>query len=432
LSETVFFHWIDAMLELFLVVAVIAIASALLMLVSENAVHSALFLIVTMAAIAFLFLMLNAPFLAMIQITVYAGAIMVLFLFVIMLLGAERSETSQLFSSSASPRRFRWFLPAALTLGLSLFFVIGLAILNEQVDAREIPEPAPQARVLHASPVIGVVDVYAGDALVAEGLEFSQATDFVTLAAGENAIRLVTQAGEELSATLTFENATTSTIIARGTDAPTLSVIPTDLTSIPTARTGRYTVFNGTTTALALVDVGTEFDANDNYVILSEVAPDTQSQAVLIEDEPVNLWLVDAADPESVVVRMEDYEIAPEDTTLIYVGEETQFDGTTRIVAVPIAHEARPAFGGPRAIGYQLFTTYMLPFQLLALLLLAAMVGAIVLTHRETVKSRARVGERRRVSRPLTQVIAAQVGQESVSADAPQLPSSSSSPATGD
>ncbi len=61
-----------------------------MMLISENAIHSALFLILNFACIAFFFLMLNAPFLAMVQITVYAGAIMVLFLFVIMLLGAER------------------------------------------------------------------------------------------------------------------------------------------------------------------------------------------------------------------------------------------------------------------------------------------------------------------------------------------------------
>ncbi len=61
------------------------------MLLSDNAVHSALFLIVTMGCIAFLFLLLNAPFLAMIQITVYTGAIMVLFLFVIMLLGCGTS-----------------------------------------------------------------------------------------------------------------------------------------------------------------------------------------------------------------------------------------------------------------------------------------------------------------------------------------------------
>ncbi len=419
------------MLELFLVVAVLAIASALLMLVSENAVHSALFLIVTMAAIAFLFLMLNAPFLAMIQITVYAGAIMVLFLFVIMLLGAELSETTQLFTTTDSPRRFRWFLPLALTLGLSLFFVIGLVILNEQLDERVIPLEAPQARVLNVASELGTVDVYVGDTLLIDNLEFAQASDFAALTAGENALRIVTETGSELAATISFEAGTASTIIAHGSDTPTLSVVPTDLSTINTPRTGRYTVFNGTENAIALLDVGTEYDVNDNFAIIPIIEPNALSQAVLIEDKPVNLWLVDAVDAENVIARMEDYEVAPEDTTLIYVGNETQFDGTTRITAIPVSVEARPAFGGPRAIGYSLFTIYLLPFQLLALLLLAAMVGAIVLTHREVSKSRARIGERRRVSRPLAQVIAAQVGQESLTNEPPQLPNTSS-PATGD
>ena len=74
---------------LFLVVSFVAVASAGMMLTRQNAVHSALFLIVNFGCVAFLYLMLDAPFLAMVQVAVYTGAIMVLFLFVIMLLGAE-------------------------------------------------------------------------------------------------------------------------------------------------------------------------------------------------------------------------------------------------------------------------------------------------------------------------------------------------------
>ncbi|MEM7802416.1 MAG: NADH-quinone oxidoreductase subunit J [Chloroflexota bacterium] len=77
---------------LFLLFATISIASAIMMLLSRNAVHSALWLILNFAAIAVFYVLLNAPFLAMVQITVYAGAIMVLFLFVIMLLGAEEGS----------------------------------------------------------------------------------------------------------------------------------------------------------------------------------------------------------------------------------------------------------------------------------------------------------------------------------------------------
>jgi len=75
---------------LFLILATIAIASALGMFQSRNAVHAALFLVLNFMTIAVFYVVLNAPFIAMVQVTVYAGAIMVLFLFVIMLLGAER------------------------------------------------------------------------------------------------------------------------------------------------------------------------------------------------------------------------------------------------------------------------------------------------------------------------------------------------------
>lgn len=76
-------------LILFLILALVAIGTALGMLLSRNAVYSALFLVLNFATVGLFYLLLGAPFIAMAQITVYAGAIMVLFLFVIMLLGAE-------------------------------------------------------------------------------------------------------------------------------------------------------------------------------------------------------------------------------------------------------------------------------------------------------------------------------------------------------
>jgi NADH-quinone oxidoreductase subunit J len=82
---------------LFLILAFVAIAAAAGMLLSRNAIHSALWLILNFGAVAVLYLILNAPFIAMVQVTVYAGAIMVLFLFVIMLLGAERLGGVRLF-----------------------------------------------------------------------------------------------------------------------------------------------------------------------------------------------------------------------------------------------------------------------------------------------------------------------------------------------
>ena len=82
-------------LILFIVISLVAIASALGMLLSRNTVYSALFLVLNFATVAVFYLLLSAPFIAMSQITVYAGAIMVLFLFVIMLLGAEQLKPGQ-------------------------------------------------------------------------------------------------------------------------------------------------------------------------------------------------------------------------------------------------------------------------------------------------------------------------------------------------
>lgn len=76
----------------FLILAGVAVAAALGMLLSRNAVHSALYLVLNFITVAVFYLVLNAPFIAMVQMIVYAGAIVVLFLFVIMLLGVDTSE----------------------------------------------------------------------------------------------------------------------------------------------------------------------------------------------------------------------------------------------------------------------------------------------------------------------------------------------------
>ncbi|MEX0991101.1 MAG: NADH-quinone oxidoreductase subunit J [Actinomycetota bacterium] len=77
----------------FWILAPISVASAVLMLLQRNAVHSALFLIVNFFCLSVFFLVLGSPFLFVVQIVVYAGAIMVLFLFVIMLLGVDQRES---------------------------------------------------------------------------------------------------------------------------------------------------------------------------------------------------------------------------------------------------------------------------------------------------------------------------------------------------
>jgi NADH-quinone oxidoreductase subunit J len=78
--------------------AAAAIISGLLVITRRNAVHSALALIITLLSVAGLYLMLYAPFVAGVQIIVYAGGIMVLFLFVIMLVNIERASKERQFN----------------------------------------------------------------------------------------------------------------------------------------------------------------------------------------------------------------------------------------------------------------------------------------------------------------------------------------------
>src|SRR5512146_822723 len=109
-----------ANLILFLVLAVVAIATALGMLMSRSAVYSALFLVLNFGTVAVFYILLNAPFIAMSQITVYAGAIMVLFLFVIMLLGTQALPPSQTLP---------WQRPLAIGLALLLVAEAGYLLL---------------------------------------------------------------------------------------------------------------------------------------------------------------------------------------------------------------------------------------------------------------------------------------------------------------
>ena len=123
---------------IFLPLAFIAILSALGMLISRNAVYSALFLILNFASIAVFYVLLNAPFLAMVQVAVYAGAIMVLFLFVIMLLGAETGE--------GVLEAKGWQLPLAITLGVGLIAAFIAAVTVRGTAAPSvvfIPDSSP-------------------------------------------------------------------------------------------------------------------------------------------------------------------------------------------------------------------------------------------------------------------------------------------------
>lgn len=119
-----------APLIVFFACAVLAVIGAILLILAREPIHSALSLVVVMVSLAILYLLLGAPFVAAVQILVYAGAIMVLFIFVIMLLNAGEEERTD-WSKIA-----KWIgLPLGSVLLIGLWYLLlhsepGTAIAN--------------------------------------------------------------------------------------------------------------------------------------------------------------------------------------------------------------------------------------------------------------------------------------------------------------
>src|SRR3954470_15663945 len=108
---------------LFWVLSVIALFSALMVITSKNPVYSVLWLIVTFFTISGHYILLNAQFLAIVNIIVYAGAIMVLFLFVIMLMN---------LSKDTEPQKNKWLKLAGAVAGGSLLLVLVAALRHTE------------------------------------------------------------------------------------------------------------------------------------------------------------------------------------------------------------------------------------------------------------------------------------------------------------
>ncbi len=104
----------------FLFFALVAAVSSVLMILQRNPIYCVLLLIMVMVSVAGLYLMLDAQFVAIIQIVVYAGAIMVLFLFVIMLLNLSREEGGP----------FRIQKPLGVLLTVLLFLPVAAMVMS--------------------------------------------------------------------------------------------------------------------------------------------------------------------------------------------------------------------------------------------------------------------------------------------------------------
>lgn len=114
---------------LFWILSVLAVFSAVMVITSKNPVYSVLWLIVTFFTISGHYVLLNAQFLAVVNIIVYAGAIMVLFLFVIMLMNLNRDT---------EPRKSKWLKMAGALAGGCLLLVLVAALKNTEKQMTEL------------------------------------------------------------------------------------------------------------------------------------------------------------------------------------------------------------------------------------------------------------------------------------------------------
>ncbi|MBL7260941.1 NADH-quinone oxidoreductase subunit J [Paractinoplanes lichenicola] len=114
----------------FWILGSLAVIGALGMVIARNAVHSALWLVVTMLCLGFLYVVNSAPFLGAVQIIVYTGAIMMLFLFVLMLVGRDASDS--LIETLRGQR------VAAILLGVGLAALIGAGLARSLGDVPTI------------------------------------------------------------------------------------------------------------------------------------------------------------------------------------------------------------------------------------------------------------------------------------------------------
>ncbi len=136
----------DLTLILFIALAIAAVLTAIGLLVSRNAVYAALFLVLNFATVAVFYLLLGAPFIALAQVTVYAGAIMVLFLFVIMLLGAEKLPKGKVLS---------WQRPLAIVLAAVLLAEAGFLLFRRLQTAPMLVLPGAEANTTETLRALG-------------------------------------------------------------------------------------------------------------------------------------------------------------------------------------------------------------------------------------------------------------------------------------
>ena len=124
----------------------VAVAASLLVVLGRNPMHSVLLLIVSFAALAALYITLDSPFAAVIQIIIYAGAIMVLFLFVVMLLNAHKEDED--VPAGAPTMKKPLYMGAVLAVVLAAELVWALSVAGNEPDGMLTRGASPDSAAL--------------------------------------------------------------------------------------------------------------------------------------------------------------------------------------------------------------------------------------------------------------------------------------------
>ncbi|HLO90894.1 MAG TPA: NADH-quinone oxidoreductase subunit J [Lentimicrobium sp.] len=137
---------------IFYVAAALAMFSTVMAITGRNAIHALLFLILSLLSISVIFYILGAPFIAALEVIIYAGAIMVLFIFVIMMLNVGIEKETE--KSWLHPRM--WILPALLSVILLADFIYMLKITDMGVSAGRVILPKEVGISLFTTYLLGV------------------------------------------------------------------------------------------------------------------------------------------------------------------------------------------------------------------------------------------------------------------------------------
>lgn len=138
---------------IFYIASIVAIVATALVITGKNAVHALLYLIVSLLAVSLIFFLLGAPFMAALEVIIYAGAIMVLFVFVIMMLNlgeASVQKEKEWFSVKA------WIVPGILCIILLAELIYAFSTSGNLSEKMGVIEPKAVGIALFGPYVLGV------------------------------------------------------------------------------------------------------------------------------------------------------------------------------------------------------------------------------------------------------------------------------------